>query len=191
MDQLNQILHYLGTPDEATLARIGSPRAQDYVRNLPFMAKIPFHTLFRQANPDALDLLDKMLAFDPSGRIGVEEALGHRYLSVWHDPSDEPTCGTPFDFTFEIVEDVPQMKQMILDEVKRFRGHVRQRPDAQVPQMQVPPSALPPGAQQQNGMSIPDNYDSRMSEDPRPEQTQDKQGTSLEDDLQRGLDAMR
>ena len=35
VDQLNQILHYLGTPNEETLSRIGSPRAQDYVRNLP------------------------------------------------------------------------------------------------------------------------------------------------------------
>jgi len=32
VDQLNQILHYLGTPNEETLSRIGSPRAQDYVR---------------------------------------------------------------------------------------------------------------------------------------------------------------
>lgn len=32
VDQLNQILHILGTPKEETLRRIGSPRAQDYVR---------------------------------------------------------------------------------------------------------------------------------------------------------------
>ena len=100
VDQLNQILHYLGTPSESTLSRIGSPRAQEYVRNLPYMSKIPFQQLFPRANPDALDLLDRMLAFDPSQRIGVEEALEHRYLSIWHDASDEPNCPTPFDFTF-------------------------------------------------------------------------------------------
>lgn len=194
VDQLNQILHYLGTPDEATLSRIGSPRAQDYVRNLPFMPKIAFHTLFRNANPDALDLLDKMLGFDPSRRIGVEEALEHRYLSVWHDASDEPTCPAPFDFTFEVVDEIPQMRQMILEEVRRFRSHVRRQPDAQIPQMHVPTSATQGQqagyAQGQNGVPIPDNYDSRMHEDPRPEQTQGA-GMSLEDDLQRGLDAMR
>ena len=51
VDQLNQILHYLGTPNEETLSRIGSPRAQDYVRNLPYMPKVQFAQLFRNANP--------------------------------------------------------------------------------------------------------------------------------------------
>jgi mitogen-activated protein kinase 7 len=82
VDQLNQILHILGTPNEETLSRIGSPRAQEYVRNLPFMAKRPFPSLFPNANPDALDLLNHMLAFDPSSRISVEEALEHPYLHI-------------------------------------------------------------------------------------------------------------
>jgi serine/threonine protein kinase len=33
--------------------------------------------LFPQANPLALDLLGKLLAFDPSKRISCEEALEH------------------------------------------------------------------------------------------------------------------
>src|SRR5271169_2495144 len=94
VDQLNQILHILGTPNEETLSRIGSPRAQEYVRNLPFMPKRAFPSLFPNANPDALDLLDQMLAFDPSSRISVETALEHPYLHIWHDASDEPGCPT-------------------------------------------------------------------------------------------------
>ena len=128
VDQLNQILHILGTPNEETLARIGSPRAQEYVRNLPFMAKRVFPSLFPNANPDALDLLDDMLAFDPSSRISVETALEHRYLHIWHDASDEPGCPTTFNFDFEVVEDVGEMRKMILDEVHRFRQHVRIQP---------------------------------------------------------------
>ena len=113
VDQLNQILHILGTPNEETLCRIGSPRAQEYVRNLPHMAKRPFPTLFPNANPDALNLLDHMLAFDPSSRISVEEALEHPYLHIWHDASDEPGCPTTFNFDFEVVEDVGEMRKMI------------------------------------------------------------------------------
>lgn len=156
------------------------------MRNLPFMPKIPFHTLFRGANPDALHLLDMCLAFDPANRVGVEEALGHPYLSVWHDPSDEPTCPAKFDFTFEVVEDTAQMKQMILEEVRRFREHVRRRPDSQIQQLGVPQGALPQG---QNGVPIPEGQP-MVNEDPRPEEA-DGQGNNLEQDLARGLDVMR
>ncbi len=185
VDQLNQILHFLGTPNEETLSRIGSPRAQDYVRNLPFMPKVPFQRLFSNANPDALDLLDKMLAFDPSSRISVEQALEHNYLHIWHDATDEPACATKFDFHFEVVEDVPKMREMILAEVQRFRQHVRvQQPQAQM--------ASQPG-QSQGNVPIPDNAAKWSHEDPRPQEAaapQHSQNMGLEQELQGGLDAM-
>ena len=178
VDQLNQILHYLGTPNEETLARIGSPRAQEYVRNLPFMPKFEFKRLFPQANPDALDLLDKMLAFDPSSRITVEQALKHPYLSIWHDASDEPDCPRGFDFAFEVVEEVPEMRKMILEEVIRFRHSVRRQP--------IPANL---GVQTQAvSMGIPEGH--FPSDAPRPHEMVGDEGT-LERDLAGGLDAMQ
>jgi len=37
----------------------------------------------------ALDLLDKMLTFNPHKRITVEGALAHPYLEQYYDPDDE------------------------------------------------------------------------------------------------------
>lgn len=126
VDQLNQILNILGTPKEATLTKIGSVRAQNYVRSLPIMRKVPYSELFRDANPLALDLLEKMLTLDPYERITVNEALNHPYLAIWHDPKDEPECKVKFDFkTFETVDDIALMKQLIVEEVKNFREFVR------------------------------------------------------------------
>lgn len=177
VDQLNQILHYLGTPSESTLSRIGSPRAQEYVRNLPYMQKISFQQLFPRANVDALDLLDKMLAFDPSQRISVEEALEHRYLAIWHDASDEPTCPTKFDFAFEAVDEVPDMRLMILDEVRRFRASVRSPQQVQYQQQQ---------GQSTQQVPIPEGYDPRQYENPRPQEAT-AMGQDLNADLV-GLD---
>jgi len=53
-----------------------------YIRNMPFRKRIPFTEMFPSANPLALDLLEKMLAFNPSNRITVEEALKHPYMEL-------------------------------------------------------------------------------------------------------------
>lgn len=182
VDQLNQILHILGTPNEETLSRIGSPRAQEYVRNLPFMPKKPFPALFPNANPDALDLLDKMLAFDPSSRISVEQALEHPYLHIWHDASDEPDCPTTFNFDFEVLDDVGEMRQVILDEVARFRQSVRT-----VPGVSSGMGHGQPGAEQ---VPMPQGGNQWKADDPRPQEYLGHAG-GLEQDLQGGLDASR
>jgi mitogen-activated protein kinase 1/3 len=71
---------------------IKSRRAREYIRSLPFKKKIPFKALFPKTNELALDLLEKLLAFNPAKRITVEEALKHPYLEPYHDPDDEPTA---------------------------------------------------------------------------------------------------
>lgn len=126
VDQLNRILQVLGTPPEETLKRIGSRNVQDYIHQLGFIPKVPFVNLYPHANPQALDLLERMLTFDPQKRITVDEALEHPYLSIWHDPSDEPVCSEKFDFSFESVNEMGELKQMVLEEVQDFRQFVRQ-----------------------------------------------------------------
>lgn len=59
-------------------------QAQEYIRSLPFSPGVPFSKLYPQANPLALDLLSKLLAFDPTKRITCTEALRHPYLSIWY-----------------------------------------------------------------------------------------------------------
>ncbi len=51
VDQLNQIIAILGTPDDATMRRIGSERAQLYVRSLQKMKRVPWTQLFPNTSP--------------------------------------------------------------------------------------------------------------------------------------------
>lgn len=66
-----------------------SQQARKYLESLPFKPKVPWTRLFQNADPNALDLLDKMLTFNPYNRITVEDALAHPYLEQYYDPGDE------------------------------------------------------------------------------------------------------
>lgn len=48
----------------------------------------------------AIDLLEKMLVFDPRLRVRAGDALAHEYLAPYHDPSDEPVAEEKFDWSF-------------------------------------------------------------------------------------------
>ncbi len=39
-----------------------------------------------------MDLLSKMLIFDPTKRITIDEALEHPYLAALHSVDDEPVA---------------------------------------------------------------------------------------------------
>ncbi|KAG6860408.1 hypothetical protein C0995_011479 [Termitomyces sp. Mi166 len=125
VDQLNQVLHHVGTPSDDTLRRISSSRAQDYIRSLPYKPRIPFSTIFPDENPLAIDLLSKMLCFDPAERISCEDALNHPYFSLWHQPGNEPVCHKKFDFEFEEEDSINGIKNLIVEEVNLFRAEVR------------------------------------------------------------------
>ncbi|KAG0021504.1 Mitogen-activated protein kinase [Entomortierella chlamydospora] len=126
VDQLNQILQILGTPDEATLRRVGSERAQAYIRSLPKMPKIHFQQLYPRASPLAIDLLEKLLDFDPAARITVEQALAHPYLAAYHEEDDEPSHDQIFDFSFETTDRIDEMKRLIAQEVMSYKASKEQ-----------------------------------------------------------------
>lgn len=80
--QLTLILGILGTPSLQDFYAIGSQRSRDYLRALPFQEKKPFQALYPNANPLAIDLLERCLTFNPAKRISVVDALSHRELSA-------------------------------------------------------------------------------------------------------------
>ncbi len=48
----------------------------------------------------AIELLERMLVFDPRTRVKAGEALADPYLAPYHDPTDEPEAEEKFDWSF-------------------------------------------------------------------------------------------
>jgi serine/threonine protein kinase len=89
---------------------------------------VDFRAVYPEADPKAVDLLDRMLVFDPEERIGVAEALAHPYLASLHDEDDEPTCATPFAFEFEneaLSEE--RVRTLVFEELRGFHAELRRK----------------------------------------------------------------
>lgn len=59
----------VGSPDDSSLGFLRSDNARRYVRQLPQFPKQQFSMKFPNKSPIVVDLLEKMLVFDPSKRI--------------------------------------------------------------------------------------------------------------------------
>lgn len=115
-----------------------------YVQSLPFQPKVPFTQKFPNVDAVgtdcplvyfsflksclvrflALDLLEKMLCFDPKTRINAEEALAHPFLDSFHDPEDEPDAPNQFDWSFSEREyTTEQWVGMVQQEITTFDGN--------------------------------------------------------------------
>ncbi|KAI8434706.1 hypothetical protein MSG28_003232, partial [Choristoneura fumiferana] len=122
LDQLNHILGVLGSPSQDDLDCIINEKARGYLESLPFKPRVPWVDLFPGADARALDLLHRMLTFNPHKRITVEESLAHPYLEQYYDPNDEPVAEEPFRFAMEL-DDLPKetLKKYIFEETLLFK----------------------------------------------------------------------
>jgi len=111
IDQLKLIFALLGTPAAPAASRktllpgvvdvddplhfVSSPKAKQWIQSLAPQHAVPLADHFAACgpaatSPEGLDLLAKMLVFDPRKRISVAAALSHPYLAHLHDEALEP-----------------------------------------------------------------------------------------------------
>jgi len=80
IDQIFKIFRQMGTPTEDNWH--GCTSLPDFKPSFPKWKKQPFGKMFDNVHSTAMDLLEKMLIYEPASRISAREALNHPYFSV-------------------------------------------------------------------------------------------------------------
>ncbi|KAG2266775.1 hypothetical protein Bca4012_075746 [Brassica carinata] len=117
LNQLKLIINVVGSQKESDIRFIDNPKAQRFIKSLPFSRGTHLSNLYPQANPLAIDLLQRMLVFDPTKRISVTDALLHPYMAGLFDPGSNPPAHVPIALDIDENMEERMIREMMWDEM--------------------------------------------------------------------------
>lgn len=92
LNQIERVLKVTGMPTQEDIDSMNSPHCSKIFATIPPTKKVSLESIFPTASEDAIDLMKKLLKFNPSDRLTVEESLEHPYVSQFHNIDNEPIC---------------------------------------------------------------------------------------------------
>jgi len=132
-DQLNMIFNVIGTPTRQAIEKLEKEDAKRYIRCFAERDSKPIQTIdrFKGASLAAIDSLAKMLVFDPTERINVDQLLAHDLFKDIRKPGDLQVAKQKLflDFELEPELDEPRLRKYFLLEARKMR-----------PEIVIPPS---------------------------------------------------
>ena len=131
MNQLERIIAGIGMPSDKDVESMQSKFADTMVANLPKITPKPLRSTLAAHPPDAVDLISRLLVFNPNKRLTAGEALRHPYVfpfcsaaDIEDSPPHTPITVPLPDFTrFE----VDQYRDAVYKDIARKRREVRKK----------------------------------------------------------------
>lgn len=127
LNQLNKILEVTGKPSKEDITALQSDLANTMLETIPSIKTKSLKNLFKNASTNALDLLNKLLQFNPSKRITVEEALAHPYVDAFHFKDKEIVSDKIIKITMDdnTKYSVKEYRQKLYDDIKKRKLIIR------------------------------------------------------------------
>lgn len=106
MNQLDRIIQVIGFPTKTEIDSINSPFAKTMLESVIAPQtnknkKKSIRDMFSNIEPEAIDLLNRLLVFDPQKRLSAKEALAHPYLAQFHNCEEEPESLKPITISID------------------------------------------------------------------------------------------
>ncbi|KAJ1607314.1 SAP+PHD+MIZ domain-containing protein [Cryptosporidium canis] len=176
MNQLERIINVIDFPSNEDIESIQSPFALTMIESLKEKVEVnqpnkkdilfKWRNLLLKINPkadcneQALDLLDKLLQFNPNKRISAKDALKHPFVSVFHNPDEEPDCDhiITIPVNDNVKQSIDDYRNLVYSEIsRRKRGLIYSKnQQLQAPNMSTN-SSVPKGGAVANESSLLDN----------------------------------
>lgn len=97
LHQLELVMEVTGRPNKLDMQAIKSKHTVAMLESITTRAQKSWGSILPQAGHDAIDLLSRLLVFNPDRRLSVEDAIRHPYLSQFHNSADEPVLHAPIN----------------------------------------------------------------------------------------------
>ncbi|KAE9556211.1 hypothetical protein FO519_000550 [Halicephalobus sp. NKZ332] len=112
INQIERIMNTINRPSKADIEAIGSHYAESVLEKMPQRPKKTLDAMLANCNPQALDLVNRLLIFAPHKRLNVEQCLVHPYVIQFHSPVEEPALN------YDVTLPLPDHIQLTVDDYR-------------------------------------------------------------------------
>ncbi|CDW76294.1 mapk-related kinase [Stylonychia lemnae] len=122
-DQLAVIFEVIGSPNEEDKSFVTDSKAVEYLQAFPKREKVDLSTIYPGAGEEAIDLLHKILVFNPYFRISIDDCLEHTFFKKLRKPEKEQTSTESIAFDWEKEHlDKAKLRAYFIDEIMHFKA---------------------------------------------------------------------
>ncbi|XP_037747608.1 mitogen-activated protein kinase 15 isoform X5 [Chelonia mydas] len=147
VNQIEQILSVIPAPSQEDILAIHSDYRASVINRISSRRRVTIEEILPSSiPPHALDLLKRLLVFNPDKRLTAEEALQHPYVKRFHCPAKEPSLD--YDVILPLDDDiqlsVAEYRNKLYEMILERKANNRQQKQIQRENLQPSPSQFKP-----------------------------------------------